>query len=573
MLKKANTYQDLVENFKWDIPEFYNIGVDVCDKWAATDPERIALIHVNEKQESQKFSFLDIKKLSNQTANLYKDYNIGLSNGLSSGLSIGDESIDELSAGARDNNFSDRVGVLLPQAPETAYAHVAAYKLGVISIPLFTLFGVEALEYRIVNAGIKAIITDLEGLAKLESIAEKLPNLQTVFCIDGIEQEDRQKINEFFEVVDFHSEREKRSSEFDVVKTKASDPAFLIYTSGTTGPPKGALHAHQALLGHLPGVEMSHNFIQEGDLFWTPADWAWIGGLFDVLMPAWQHGVTVVSHRFKKFSAEAAFELMERFEIRNAFLPPTALKLMRSVKNPRERYNLKLRSIASAGESVGAELLAWAEKSLGIHINEFYGQTEFNMVVSSCHAIMETKAGWMGKTVVGQELAIVDDAGEVLPYGQFGHIAIKPPNPVMFLGYWNNVEATEKKFLGDWFITGDIGEMDSEGYIRFISRDDDVISSSGYRIGPGEIEDCLLGHPKVTMAAVIGVPDALRTEIVKAFIVLEDASEASQQLKEEIQYYVKTRLAAHEYPREIEFVETLPMTATGKIIRHKLRNL
>jgi len=316
---------------------------------------------------------------------------------------------------------------------------------------------------------------------------------------------------------------------------------------------------------------MSHNFFQEDDLFWTPADWAWIGGLFDVLMPAWQHGLPVVSHRFKKFSAEAAFELMERFKVRNSFLPPTALKLMRAVPNPRGRFQLELRSIASAGESVGAELLTWAQEALGIQINEFYGQTEFNMVVSSCNAIMPTKPGWMGKTVAGQEIAIVDDSGKELPKGQLGHIALKPPNPVMFLGYWNNPEATQKKYLKDWFITGDIGEMDSEGYIRFVSRDDDVITSSGYRIGPGEIEDCLLGHPSVSMAAVIGVPDTLRTEIVKAFIVLDNIFEASQTLKEDIQTYVKSRLAAHEYPREIEFVDSLPMTTTGKIIRNKLR--
>ncbi len=561
MLIQTDSYEKLLKNFRWEIPEFYNIGVDVCDKWAALEPQRLALIHVDENQNPNYFNFLDIQKLSNQTANLYSDYGVGI---------------------------GDRVAVLLPQAPETAYAHIAAYKLGAISIPLFTLFGVEALEYRFANAGIKTVITNNEGLKKLVSIADKLTDLETVFCIQSLPQKNLIS-DRYFRVVDFHRELQNQSDEFDVVSTKATDPAFLIYTSGTTGPPKGALHAHQALLGHLPGVEMSHNFIQKGDLFWTPADWAWIGGLFDVLMPAWQNGVAVLSHRFKKFSAEAAFSLMERFEVRNAFLPPTALKLMRLVNNPREQYKLKLRSIASAGESVGTELLTWSEEALGIQINEFYGQTEFNMVVSSCNAIMKTKAGWMGKAVVGQELAIIDDDGAVLPYGQFGHIAIRPTrpiklaNPVMFLGYWNNPEATEKKFLGDWFITGDVGEMDAEGYIRFISRDDDVITSSGYRIGPGEIEDCLLGHPSVLMAAVIGVPDALRTEIVKAFVVLDDtvndtavlenSFDATQRLKEDIQQHVKTQLAAHEYPREIEFVEALPMTATGKIVRHKLRNL
>lgn len=282
-----------------------------------------------------------------------------------------------------------------------------------------------------------------------------------------------------------------------------------------------------------------------------------------------------MSHRFQKFTPEAAFELMEHFKIRNTFLPPTALKLLRTVNQPRERYKLELRSIASAGESLGAELLAWGREELGIDINEFYGQTEFNMVVSSCSAIMKTKAGWMGKAAVGQELAIIDDIGNKLPHGSQGQIAVKPPNPVMFLGYWNNPEATEKKFLAklgrEWFITGDVGEMDDEGYLRFISRDDDVITSSGYRIGPGEIEDCLLGHPQVKMAAVIGIPDALRTEIVKAFVILNDSIDETEALKNHIQEFVKTRLAAHEYPRKIEFVDELPLTTTGKIIRHKLR--
>lgn len=552
MLKPTDSYKKLIESFQWEIPEFYNIAEDVCDKWAVSklvsepesEPDRLALIHVLDNQESKRYSFLDIQKLANQTANLFKHYGI---------------------------RQGDRVAVLLAQAPETAYAHLANFKLAAISVPLFTLFGYEALAYRLSDAGIKAVITDDEGVAKLEHIQHDLPALEVVFSIDTLNSKTKAQAKTF-ELVEFHSEREKQSESFEAVATKAIDPAFLIYTSGTTGQPKGALHAHQALLGHLPGVEMSHNFFREDDLFWTPADWAWIGGLFDVLMPAWQHGLPVVSHRFKKFSAEAAFELMERFKVRNTFLPPTALKLMRAVKNPQERYQLELRSIASAGESVGAELLGWAEESLGIQINEFYGQTEFNMVVSSCNAIMKTKAGWMGKAVAGQELAIVDDSGQEVPLGELGHIALRPPNPVMFLGYWNNPEATKHKFLGDWFITGDIGEMDSEGYIRFVSRDDDVITSSGYRIGPGEIEDCLLGHTSVSMAAVIGVPDEVRTEIVKAFIVLDKSIAASQELKEEIQSYVKSRLAAHEYPREIEFVESLAMTTTGKIMRNKLRN-
>lgn len=265
MLQQTDNYQDLIENFRWDIPEFYNIAVDVCDKWAALEPERLALIHVHQKTgntyKSKRFSFLDIQQLSNQTANVFKTFGVGV---------------------------GDRVGVLLPQAPETAYSHLAAYKVGAISVPLFTLFGIEALQFRVGNAAIKAIVTDNEGVEKLASIAAELPELETVFSIEAIKQDEHEYA---FKVVEFHNEQQKHSNDFQVFKTKANDPAFLIYTSGTTGPPKGALHAHRSLLGHLPGVEMSHNFFQEDDLFWTPADWAWIGGLFDVLMPAWQHGL------------------------------------------------------------------------------------------------------------------------------------------------------------------------------------------------------------------------------------------------------------------------------------------
>jgi acetyl-CoA synthetase len=333
------------------------------------------------------------------------------------------------------------------------------------------------------------------------------------------------------------------------------------------------LHAHRVLLGHLPGVELSHDFApQSGDRFWTPADWAWIGGLYDVLMPAWHHGLTVVSHRFAKFDPEAAFQLIDDLGVRNAFLPPTALKMMRTVANPRARWRLDMRSIASGGESLGRELLDWGRKTFGLTINEFYGQTECNMVISSCGRIKTARPGRIGKAVPGHRVAIVDAAGCEMPAGVAGNIAVERPDPVMFLRYWNNEAATAAKFVGNWLLTGDLGEHDDQGYIRFIGRDDDVITSGGYRIGPGEVEDCLLGHPAVRLAAVIGVPDELRTEIVKACIVLHDGIDANEMLVSELQNYVKSRLSAHEYPRRIVFVASLPMTATGKIIRRQLRS-
>ncbi len=535
MLPSAKTYEELREKFHWDIPEFFNIGVDICDKWAAKDAAREALIFAEEDGPTTTYTFGDLKKLSNQLANLLA----------SKGISQG-----------------DRVGILLPQAPETAFSHIAIHKLGGISIPLFSLFGEEALEYRLQNSGAKALITNNAGAEKLAKIRESLPELELILNIEGTD----------FGTRSLHAEMAGQSEDFTPVKTKAEDPAIIIYTSGTTGQPKGALHAHRTLLGHLPGVEMPHNmFPKEGDRFWTPADWAWIGGLIDVLLPSLHHGIPVVACRFKKFSGEAAFQLMQDHNIRNAFIPPTALKMMRTVENPQERWTYSLRSIGSGGEALGAELIQWGRNTFGLTINEFYGQTECNLVVSTCSALMDARPGVTGKAVPGFDVQIVDDNGTILQAGQLGNIAVRAPNPVMFLKYWNNPEATKNKFSGDFLITGDKGVIDKDGWIQFVGRDDDVITSSGYRIGPGEIEDCLLKHDTVAMAGVIGKPDKLRTEIVKAYIVLKEGVTPSDELAKELSEFVKQRLAAHEYPRELEFVEALPMTTTGKVIRRELR--
>ncbi len=534
MLSTGSNYDEVRQRFRWRIPARYNIGVDVCDKWA-DDPGRVALIHLRKDGEVERYSFRDLKRLSNALANALT---------------------------AHGTKRGDRIGILLPQAPETAVAHIAAYKLGAIAVPLFTLFGAEALEYRLADSGAKVLITDTVGLSKLAEIRERLPALELVLSIDGPADG----------ALSFHGEVDKARDGFQPVDTAADDPALIIYTSGTTGPPKGALHAHRVLLGHLPGVEFPHEFFpQDGDLFWTPADWAWIGGLIDVLLPSLHHGVPVLAHRFAKFDPEAAFHLMAEHGVRNAFMPPTALKMMRQAAPAGVRPGLAVRSIGSGGESLGTELLDWGHQTFGLVINEFYGQTECNLVVSNCAGLMPVKAGSMGRAVPGHEVAIVDDAGNVLADGEVGTIAVKRSDPVMFLEYWQNHEATARKFAGDWLLTGDTGRRDEDGYFRFAGREDDVITSGGYRIGPGEIEDCLLRHPAVAMAAVVGIPDPIRTERVKAFIVLDQKAAASEALAADIQNHVKTRLAAYEYPRDVEFVDSLPLTATGKIMRRELR--
>lgn len=541
MLTRTTSYETLRAGFEWRIPQRYNIGVDACDKWA-DGTNRLALVYERRDGSVVHYGFDELKDLSNQLAHSFARY--GVVRG-------------------------ERVGIFLPQAPETALAHLAAYKLGAIAVPLFALFGVEALQYRLSNSGAVALVTDTAGLHKIEQIRDSLPELKTIYCIDGDDE-----ALQAARVLPFWSSLEHEPRVFEPVDTNADDPAIIIYTSGTTGKPKGALHAHRVLLGHLPGVEMPQAFFPEhARLMWTPADWAWIGGLLDVLLPSWHHGIPVLARRFEKFDAEAAFDLMARHQVTHAFLPPTALKMLRTVEKPQERYALSLVAVSSGGESLGEELIEWGRAALGVTLNEFYGQTECNVVVSSCSTLFEPRIGSIGKAVPGHRVEIVDDAGNVLPTGTEGNIGIHAPDPVMFLGYWRNPEATREKFAGAYLVTGDIGVMDTDGFIRFVGRNDDVITSAGYRIGPGPIEDCLLGHPAVRMAAVVGLPDATRTEIVKAFIVLNAGFAPSEALVRDIQDHVRTRLAAHEYPRAVAFVDQLPMTATGKIVRRELRAL
>jgi len=536
VLPRQGSYETLYRQFRWDVPEYYNIGIDICDKWAA-DPGRLALIYESRGGQVSRYTFAQIQRLSNQVANLLTEQGV---------------------------QRGERVAILLPQAPETAFAHVAVYKAGAIAVPLFTLFGIDALQYRLADSAVKILITDAASAAKIASVRDQLPQLRKVYCVD--------EPIEHCEA--FHPALARCSEQFEPVKTRADDPALIIYTSGTTGKPKGALHAQRSLLGHLPGVEMSHDLLPHpSDLMWTPADWAWIGGLMDVLMPAWHHGLPVLAHRFQKFDPEAAFAMMARHGVRNAFIPPTALKMMRAVAHPEQRWNLALRSLASGGESLGAELLEWGRETFSVTINEFYGQTECNMVLSSCAHLFPAMPGAIGKAAPGHDVRIVDDAGLEMQDGQIGNIAVRGPDPVMFLGYWNNEQATRDKYVGDWLLTGDTGMSHPGGYIRFVGRNDDVITSAGYRIGPGPIEDCLLAHPAVQLAAVVGVPDAQRTEIVKAFIVLKPGFSGTASLVRELQEHVKVRLAAHEYPREVAFVDSLPMTTTGKIIRRELRAL
>jgi acetyl-CoA synthetase len=530
----GKTYQEVCANFRWEIPKEFNIAAAICDRHVGAN--RAALL-VETAGGMTEMSFEHLQDRSRRLANALS----------AAGVAKG-----------------DRVGILLPQCPETLIAHLAAYRLGAIALPLFTLFGPEAIEYRLNDSGAKVVVSNAAGIEKLLDVADRLTASPILISID--ERRDG-RVLEWSKLVDAASADHTR------VATSSEDPAIIVYTSGTTGNPKGVLYAHRTLLGHLPGVELPHDFFpQPGDRMWTPADWAWAGGLMDVLLPSLFHGVPVVAKRLQKFDPEEAFALMAKFDVRNAFMPPTALKMMRQVERPQSKFRYAMRSIASGGERLGQEMLEWGRQTFGFTINEFYGQTEANLTVANCASIMPLKDGSMGRPIPGHVLEIVDDDGRPVPPGTTGAIAVKAPDPVFFLRYWNKPEATSEKFCNGWLLTGDVGHRDEEGYFWFHGRNDDVIISGGYRIGPTEIEDCLMRHPAVAMVAVIGVPDKVRGEVVKAFIVPREGCEIDDALRADVQAFVKSRLSAHEYPRQIEFRTELPLTITGKIRRKDLRD-
>ena len=541
MRDKNLTYQHIYNNFKWNIPDNYNIGYDICEKWANKTPNKPAIIDLRSSGKTNSTSFRTLNQKANKVSNFLKCFGI---------------------------KKGDRVGILLPQSLECIVSHIAVFKLGGISVPLFLLFGPDALEYRISDANIKVLITDYSGAKKIREINRDVQNGLTIFTIEGSNQK--------LDSLSMNLSDLKQSTDFIYEKTKPDEPALLLYTSGTTGPPKGVLHAHRVLLGHLPAfdffLDLFSSYKNEiNNLLWTPADWAWIGGLVNILFSSLHHGVPVLAYRFEKFNPAKAIQLMSNFKVTGSFLPPTALKMLRTDFPKGTSKKLYLKSVASGGEPLGTELLDWGKKTLGVNINEIYGQTECNLVLSSCSKIMKPRPGIAGQAVPGNIVSIINQNGKECKKGELGAIAIKRGSPQMFLKYWNNPQATKEKFFKDWLITGDKGVIEKDGWIKFIARDDDIITSAGYRIGPGPIEDCLMKHPSISMAAVIGKDDPLRTQIIKAFIVLNKGFKESDNLKLDIQSFVKKKLSAHEYPREVEVVKKLPVTSTGKILRRNLR--
>ena len=534
LVTPAATYLEVYDSFRWNLPARSNIAHVICDRHA-TDPDKLALIH-HVGDRITHYTFRQIQLSANRFANTLTS--LGLHQG-------------------------DRVMVYLPQHPATAIAHLGAWKSGMISIPTSVLFGVDGLEYRLNHAAVKAVVTNRENLAKVIEAKALAPSLQHIFVIDGLAGDG---------VLPFIETLERASDQFQTLMVPLDTPAMINYTSGTTGWPKGTLQGHRIVFGHIPGLEVLFDFYpQAGDRMWSPADWAWLGGIGNMLLGGWFHGTPLLVFPMAGFDPELTMKMMGGHQIRNAFLTPTMFKLLKPVGHLIDSCDVRLRSIISGSEAVGKDLLETMLEMFKATINEGFGQTEANVLMGNCQQLNHFRIGSIGSALPGHVASIMDDDGNMLAPGEVGNLVFRSPDPVMMLRYWNDPEATAKKFHGDWLITGDLAHMDDEGFYWFQGRADDVITSSGYRIGPTEIEDAILRHPAVRLAAVVGVPDPERTEVIRAYVMLADGREPSDELADEIRLSVRDRLAKHEYPRQIRFVSELPMGTTGKILRRELR--
>jgi len=541
--KQWESWDQLRANFRWKIPKKMNAAFYVCDVHSE-NKSRVAIFHEDYRGKKGKITFWELKKFTNKLANYLK------SRGLSQG---------------------DRVVICLSQRPENIVSHIAIWKLGGVSVPLTILFGQDSLKFRLEHSDAKIAIIEDTVLDALRNIKGELKDLKETMVIGETELENNE--------VEFWSAISEMSPHFEPVQLKSDDNMLLAYTGGSTGDPKGVVHRHSFIF-HVSGHygALGNAEVRQGDVFWNPADFAWIAPLFDLAFPALFYGKPVLTYAWGgKFDPERAFKLIEDYRLSIVYMPPTALRMMRQVKYPEEKFDLcSVRVMVSGGESLGQTLPEWVEKTFGPQtlVHETYGQTECTFTTMNCQRYFEYKHN-IGKAPPGLEVDILDDEGTVLPPGEVGEIAVRAfdGNPIVFKGYWKKPEETKAKFMNNWMLSGDLGVKDKEGYFTFISRRDDIINSACYRIGPSGIEDTLIKHHAVAEAGVIGVPDDMRGEIPKAFVVLRKSYGPSEDLKTELQEFVKQKLAKHEYPRKIEFISHLPKTTTGKVRRADLRKL
>jgi acetyl-CoA synthetase len=552
----------LHQEFRWCVPPQFNIAEACCGRWARRQPEAVAIHWQHEDGRSATLRYGELQRAANQLSSALRQ---------------------------RGVRRGDRVAIVMPQRLETAIAHVAVHQLGAVAMPLSMLFGTDALGYRLQDSAARAAIVDEGAIDNLVAARADCPALKLVLAVGDAEGRGDD---------DWSTALASASPDLTPEVTACDDAAVLIYTSGTTGPPKGALIPHRALIGNLSGFVCSQNWFpampgvrHPRPVFWSPADWAWTGGLMDALLPTLYFGREIVAYQ-GRFDPERAFEVMQRHGVTHSFLFPTALKaMMKAVPAPRERYALKLQAIMSAGEAVGDAVFDWSRQALGVGVNEMFGQTEINYVVGNCGRIVDARGrptpawparpGSMGRAYPGHRVAVIDDDGRECPRGTPGDVAVHRrdvhghPDPVFFLGYWGNQSATRAKYTGDpaesWCRTGDMAVMDDDGYLWYQGRSDDMFKAAGYRIGPSEVENCLIKHPAVANVAVVPKPDAARGAVVKAYVVLAPGYAPGAALVDALQQHVKGRLAPYEYPKDIEFIDALPMTTTGKVQRRLLR--
>ncbi|MGI9132956.1 MAG: AMP-binding protein [Rhodoferax sp.] len=576
--------------FGWAVPEYFNIAQECCARWAAAPDgqQRVAIRSYVAGGASTSYTYAALQARANQLSNCLRA--LGVVPG-------------------------DRVALVMPQCFETAVAYMAVLQMGAVAMPLSMLFGPDALEFRLSDSAAVLAICDAQALAAVQAARPACKALRAVLGV-GPDQATQGACEQNLDAA-----VAPYGSDFAAVATRADAAAVLIYTSGTTGNPKGALIAQRALLGNLSGFVCSQNgfgraaasALQRGatlavqdaapaeavPVFWSPADWAWTGGLMDALLPKLYYGASIVAYH-GRFAPQTALELMGQCAVSHTFLFPTALKAMMKAypgapgHRVRDQFGLRLQALLSAGEAVGDAVFAYCATQLGVQPNEMFGQTEINYIVGNCVALWPAKPGSMGMGYPGHLVRVIDDEGNECPTGVAGDVAVRRhdvhgvADPVFFLGYWNNPAATEAKFSGsggqdDWCRTGDLALRDADGYLWYQGRSDDVFKAAGYRIGPGEIENCLVKHPAVANVAVVPKPDPERGALVKAYVVIAPgylAAHAVQgtaladfhaSLVVQLQDHVKGLLAPYEYPKEIEFIEALPMTTTGKVQRRVLR--
>jgi len=538
IMPSYESYSEAREAFRWQLPAKFNPGVDFV---RPHDPDRVALRYEQPDRSVSTHTYGDLDKQS-----------------------------DRLAAGLRALGIeaSDRVAVVVPQKPANPIAHLAAWKLGAITVPLTVLFGPEALEYRLQDSEARATIVDPAVRETVDSVCENCSALEYVIDLEAT-------TNDAHSVQSLINAHEPGIEPFE---STPDTPSAIMYTSGSTGPPKGVLHSHALWVGRAAAA---YNYFDHGlgpeSTLWTPADWAWGAALGGTLFAGLHYGTTVLAWPRERFDPEAVFALLARHNVSHSFLPPTALRMLMCVDEPAERFDLSLQTLAAAGEPLTPEILQWATETFDdVPVNEFYGQTELNLVVGNCSRWFTAKPESMGKPLPGYEVRIVDpekpDPSDPLPRGEAGEIAVRPGDRrVFFTEYWKRPDKTAQTELNGWFLTGDIARRDNEGYLWFVSRADDVILTSGYRVGPMEIERVLLAHPAVEQAGVIGVPDDLRGEAIKAFVQPAAGVDGSAELERELTATVRKQLADYEYPRQIEFVDNLPTTTTGKIQRRALQ--